>query len=165
MIPGKILRFLDERANAGFAGTRDANLVPTGHRVSAWQVDAPGRTLTAFIPSSSAARLVEHVLDNGRIALTFEEVGTHETYQIKGRYLNHRPVRPTEVDIAKGTRERFAKSLRSLNGDERGAAMLAASIPSPALAVEIEVQEVFVQTPGPGAGTRIVPPPDERGSA
>ena len=165
MIPGKILRFLDERANVGFAGTRDANLVPRGHRVSAWQVDGPGRTLTAFIPSSSADRFVEHVLDNGRIALTVEEVGTHETYQIKGRYLSHRPVRPTEVEIALRARERFARSLRSLNPDERWATMMAASIPSPALAVEIEVQEVFLQTPGPGAGTRIVPPPDERSSA
>jgi hypothetical protein len=165
MIPGKILRFLDERANAGFAGTRDAKLVPHGHRVSAWQVDGPGRTLTAFIPSSSAERLVEHVQDNGRIALTFEELGTHETYQIKGRYLSHRPVRPTEVDIALRTRERFARSLRALNPDERWATMMAASIPSPALAVEIEVQEVFLQTPGPGAGTRIVPPPDERSGA
>jgi len=165
MIPGKILRFLDERANAGFAGTRDAALVPRGHRVVAWQVDAGGRTLTAYIPSSSAPQLVEHVQDNGRIALTFEEVGTHETYQIKGRCLSHRPVRPAEVDIARRTRERFTKGLRSFHADEQQAAMLAASIPPPTLAVEVEVHEVFLQTPGPGAGTRIVPPPDAERSA
>jgi hypothetical protein len=165
MIPGKILRFLDERANAGFAGTRDATLVPRGHRLSAWQVDAGGRTVTAFIPSSSAPRLVEHLQDNGRIALTFEEVGTHETYQIKGRYLSHRPVRPAEIDIADRARERFAKGLRSLHPDEQLTAMLAAGIPPPTLAVEIEVHEVFLQTPGPGAGTRLVPPPDAERSA
>jgi len=28
----------------------------------------------------------------------------------------------------------------------------------PALAVEIQVEEIFLQTPGPGAGTRLVPP-------
>ena len=165
MIPGKILRFLDERANAGFAGTRDAALVPRGHRVSAWLVDADGRTLTAFIPSSSAPQLVEQLEDNGRIACTFEEVGTHETYQIKGRYLSHRPPRPAEVDVANRIRERFAKSLRSLHLDERMATMLAASVPPPTVAVEIEVHEVFLQTPGPGAGARIVPPPDAERSA
>jgi hypothetical protein len=157
MIPGKILRFLDERANAGFAGTRDANLVPRGHRVSGWQARGDGRTLVAFIPASSAPQLVDHVQDNGRIALTFEEVGTHETYQIKGRYLSHRPVQPAEVDLANRMRERFAKDLRSLHPDEQRITVLAASIPPPALAVEIEVHEVFLQTPGPGAGTRIVP--------
>jgi hypothetical protein len=30
----------------------------------------------------------------------------------------------------------------------------------PSLAVDIEVHDVFVQTPGPGAGGRIAPPPD-----
>ena len=165
MIPGKILRFLDERANVGFAGTRDAALVPCGHRVSAWQVDADGRTLTAFFPASSAQRLVEHLQDNGRIACTFEEVPTHETYQIKGRYLSHRPVGPAEIDHTNHMRERFAKGLRSGHPDEQMTTMLAASVPPPALAVEIEIHEVFLQTPGPGAGARIVPPPDAQRSA
>jgi hypothetical protein len=160
MIPGKIIRFLEERASAAFAGTRDASLVPCGHRVAGWQVDATGRTLTAFVAPSSATRLVEALTDNGRVAVTFEEIGTHETYQIKGRCVSHRPVQPVEHAIASRTRERFAKSLRSLYADDRLAALLTASIPTPTLAVEIAVEEVFLQTPGPGAGSRITPPPD-----
>jgi hypothetical protein len=160
MIPAKIIRFLEDRANTGFAGTRDVNLVPCGHRVSGWQTDADGRTLIALIPPASATRLVDALLENGRIACTFEEVGTHETYQIKGRYLSHRPVRPAEIDVASRLRDRFAKGLYSLYPDERLVGLLKASIPMPSLAVEIEVHEVFVQTPGPGAGARIAPPPD-----
>jgi hypothetical protein len=165
MIPAKIIRFLEERANAGFAGTRNGNLVPCGHRVSGWQIDAGGRTLTAFIPESSATRLLENVLDHDPIALTFEEVGTHETYQVKGRYLSHRPVRPTEIEITNRARERFAKGLQSLFHDEQVTALVKAWVPTPSLAVEIEVHEVFVQTPGPGAGARIAPPPDAERSA
>jgi hypothetical protein len=165
MIPAKIIRFLEERANAGFAGTRDGNLVPCGHRVPGWQIDAAGRTLTAFIPELSAARLLEEVRDHGPIAITFEEVGTHETYQIKGRYVSHRPVRPAEIDIANRVRDRFTKGVRALFSDERLTALVKASVPTPSLAVEIEVHEVFVQTPGPGAGARIAPPPDAERSA
>src|SRR5262245_55544798 len=165
MIPGKIIRFLEERANLGFAGTRDANLVPRGHRVSGWQIDPTGRMVTAFVPPSSAARLVEALLDNGRIAITFEEVGTHETYQLKGRYLRHWPIRPVEIDIAGRARERFVKGVRSLFPDDRVAAAMRASIPDPVLAIEIEVREVFLQTPGPGAGGRIAPPPDAEANA
>jgi hypothetical protein len=157
MIPPKIIRFLEERASLGFAGTRDGNLVPCGHRVSGWQIDASGRTLTAFVPQSSAGKLVESLLDNGRIAVTLEEVGTHETYQIKGQYLSHRPVRPAEIDIAGRARERFAKGLRTYFSDPKSAAALMASVPTPSLAVEIEVHEVFLQTPGPGAGRRVAP--------
>lgn len=160
MIPGKVIRFLEERASLGFAATHDGNLMPCGHRVSGWQIDATGRTLTAFVAPPFATRLVKALLENGRIAVTFEEVGTHETYQVKGRYLSNRPVRPTEIDIADRARERFTKGVRSLFADEQLAAGLSASIPAPTLAVEIEVHEVFLQTPGPGAGGRIAPPPE-----
>jgi hypothetical protein len=156
MIPPKIMRFLEERASVGFAGTRDRNLVPSGHRVCGWQIDGSGRTITAFMSEASSPRLLETLQDNGRIALTFEEIATHETYQIKGRYLRHRPVRPAEIDIADIARERFARSLRSLY-DEHVSALLAASIPAPDLAVDVGVDEVFLQTPGPGAGARIAP--------
>lgn len=160
MIPPNIIRFLQERANAGFAGTRDRNLVPCGHRVSGWTIDASGRTLTAFIPESSMAHLLEALADNGRVAVTFEQVGTHETYQLKGRYLSHRPAQQTEIEIASRARERFVRGIRSLYPQGDVAEQLGASIPAPALAVEIEVHEVFLQTPGPGAGTRLAPPPD-----
>jgi hypothetical protein len=159
MIPSKILRFLEERANIGFAGTRDRDLIPRGHRVCGWQVTPDGRTLTALVPAVSAEPMLATLRENGRIAITVEEIGTHETYQIKGRYLSHRPVRASEVEIATRTRERLAKGVRAVFDDQFAAAM-DASIPSPSLAVEIAVDEVFLQTPGPEAGTRLVPQPD-----
>jgi hypothetical protein len=39
--------------------------------------------------------------------------------------------------------------------------LLNAYIQPPGLAVEFEVHEVFVQTPGPGAGARLAPPPEQ----
>jgi hypothetical protein len=134
--------------------------VPSGHRVSGWQVGGDGRTLIAFIPDRFAARLLEALLENGQIAVTLEEFPLHETYQLKGKYLSHRPVRPEEIEIANRTRERFAKSIRALSPEEGPANMLRASIAQPTLAVEFEVLEVFEQTPGPGAGARIFPPPE-----
>jgi hypothetical protein len=160
MIPARIIRFLEERANLGFAGARDGNLVPSGYRVSGWQTDRTGRTLTAFVPPASANRLLEALLENGAIALTIGEAATAETYQFKGRYLSHRPVQPAEIAIAGRARERFVKGVHSRFPDERMASLVKASIPPPSLAVEIEVDEVFLQTPGPGAGSRIAPPPD-----
>jgi len=162
MIPNKVIRFLEERANLGFAGTRDAALVPSGHRISAWQVDAAGRALTAFMRPFSEARFVESLRENGAIAFTIGEVTTHETYQIKGRYMSHRPVQGVEAELADRVRDRLAKTLRALYHDERIDPFVRASIPTPTLAVAVEVTEVFVQTPGPGAGERIAPSPDAR---
>ncbi len=161
MIPSPIIRFIEERANVGFAGTRDANCVPRGHRVSGWRVGPGGTTLTILLPQSSAADALAALLDNGRVAITLEEVGTHETYQLKGRYLSHRPAEPEDVDLAARTRERFVNGLRALYAQAGAAEMLAASLPSPALAVVVAIDEVFLQTPGPRAGTRLAPPPDQ----
>src|SRR5690242_2449424 len=164
MIPGKIVRFLEDRASSAFAGTRDANLVPRGHRVSGWRIGVGGRTVQVSIPEASVPHFVEAMEDNGRVTVTFEELGTHETYQLKGRYLNHRPAEAAEIDVANRLRERFEKSLRAMSPDHRVPELLGASIGLPRLVVEFEVHEVFLQTPGPGAGSRLAPPPGIEGS-
>lgn len=158
MIPGKIIRFLEQQASVGFAGTRDRQLVPTGHRVCGWQVGEGGRTLTAFIGERSATQFIDAMLDNGQVAVTFEEVGSLETYQLKGRYLSHTPVEPGHHDITNRARERFVNGLRALYMNDQIADLFRASIPPPSVAIQIEVDEVFLQTPGPGAGSRISPP-------
>jgi hypothetical protein len=158
MIPGKIVRFLEQQASVAVAGTRDRQLVPAGHRVCGWRVGDGGRTLTAYIGESSAVQFIDAMLDNGQIAITFEEVGTLETYQLKGRYLSHAAIPPDGHDLTARLRERFVTGLRSLYMNDHLANLFRASIPPPAIAVEMEVHEVFLQTPGPGAGSRISPP-------
>ena len=87
LIPGRLVRFLDQYANLAFAGTRDAALVPYGHKISGWRVGADRCSLTAIVARGFTPHLVESVHDNGEFALTVEEFPSHETYQFKGRYL------------------------------------------------------------------------------
>jgi hypothetical protein len=157
MIPGKILRFLEEGANVAIAGTRDENLVPHGHRVSGWRVGADLTTMTVLVPEQFTEHLVTSLQDNGRFAVTIEEFPSHETYQFKGRYLRHRPIDSEDRAVDSRIRERFAKGVHKVFADW-SVDMLRGFVPEPALAVEFEVHEIFLQTPGPGAGTRIAPP-------
>ena len=159
MIPGKLVRFLEEHANVAMAGTRNRDLVPYGHRVSGWRIGADGRTVTALISEQFTARLVESLEDNGELALTVEEYPSHETYQLKGRYLRHRPLEPEDLEVIERIRGRFAKSLRPLY-PEAPDDLLRAFTLKPRLAVEFEVREIYLQTPGPGAGARLVPTAD-----
>jgi hypothetical protein len=157
MIPEKIARFLRERANVAFAGTRNRELVPLGHRISGWSIGAGGRTMTVLVPEPFTAVLAESLQDNGELALTVEDFPTHETYQFKGGYVGHRPVQREDFDIVDRIRERLRKNMRTVfpmapDGIE------GVFISRPVIAVEFEVSEVFVQTPGPGAGARIAPP-------
>ena len=157
MIPGKIVRFLEQHANVAFAGTRDRDLVPYGHKVCGWRVDADQRTMTAFVPEEFTPGLVESLRENGELAVTVEEFPSHETYQFKGRYLRDRAVRHDDVEIVDRIRRRFVRSLRTIY-TEVPENVLNAFVSNPSLAVEFEVLEIYLQTPGPGAGTRLVPP-------
>lgn len=159
-IPGRILKFLEQRANLAFAGTRDRELVPHGHRVSGWFVGADGRSITALVAANFTVNLVDALQGNGELALTVEEFPSHETYQFKGRYLQHRDVKGEDIEAVDRIRDRFMKSVRHIYTDAPEH-LLNAYIPAPAMAVDFDVREIFLQTPGPGAGTRLVPPAEE----
>jgi hypothetical protein len=161
MIPGKIVRFLEQHANTGFAGARDRDLVPCGCRVSAWRVHPDARTMTLFIPEPMVARVIASLEDNGQLAVTIGEHPTHETYQLKGRYLGHRGAEADDLPLVARFRERFVRSIRS--GIPPGVPETyvgAAAVPDPVVVVDMDVHEVYLQTPGPGAGGRLYPPPD-----
>jgi hypothetical protein len=157
LIPGKLVRFLEQYANVAFAGIRDRDLVPFGHRVSGWQVGADRRTMTVLFPEESLDRLLELLRHNGELAVTVEEFPSHETYQFKGHYLRHRELREDDTEIVDRVRRRFAKSLRPIYADVPED-ILKSFVSPPSLAVEFEVHEIYLQTPGPGAGTRLIPP-------
>jgi hypothetical protein len=157
VVPEKIVQFLEQRANVAFAGTRSRDLVPFGHRVSGWRIGADGRTLTAFTPEPVTAGMVESLQENGELALTVEAFPAHETYQFKGRYVSHRPAHGDDFAIVERIRERFIKNMRTVF-PMLPEAIAGAFVSKPAFALELEVSEIYAQTPGPGAGARIVPP-------
>ena len=157
IIPGRIQRFLDQRANVAFAGTRNRDLVPHGHRVSGWLIGADGRSITALIAMYFTSHLVDSLQDNGELALTVEEFPSHEAYQFKGHYRLHRAVQAEDLEVFGRIRDRFLKSARHIYTDAPEH-LLSAYTVAPATAVEFEVREIYLQTPGPGAGTRLVPP-------
>jgi hypothetical protein len=161
MIPAKIVRFLEQHANMAFAGTRDRNLVPSGCRVSAWKVHPDGQTITLFIPEPLVDQTIASLEENGHLAVTMEEHPTHETYQLKGRYLKHRTVEADDLAVVARIRERLRRTYRTEIPDGVPEAyVMAIAVPDPAVAVDVEIREVYVQTPGPGAGARLYPPPE-----
>ena len=160
LIPQKIVRFLEQAANVAYLGMRDSDLVPFGHRVSGWQLGADQRTMTLLLPDDFTDRIVELLPQNREMAVTVEAIPTHETYQFKGRYLRHRAAQGGDGEVVDRIRQRFVKSMKTVPygpPEER----VTAFVSPPALAVEFEVHEVYLQTPGPGAGTRLTPPVEQ----
>jgi hypothetical protein len=160
VIPGKIVRFLEQHATNAFAGTRNEHLVPYVHLLSGWRVGAGARTMTVFVLDPFRTPLIESLDSNGELAITVEEFPSHETYQFKGHYLRHGPLQPDDLEAQDRIHLRRVKNLRPIYGDTLELAMTS-FLNLPSVAVEVEMREIYQQTPGPGAGARLVPPAPE----
>jgi uncharacterized protein len=156
MMPGKILRFLEDQGTIAISGTRDANLIPHVHPVSGWEVEPDKGTIRCSINQAYLDNLISSLQDNGQFSLTVEQIGSHETYQFKGNYVGS--TQPANADLAAHQRmtDRFAKAVNQLFGVPEDTCR--AYIPRPNLVVRFTVREIFLQTPGPGAGHRVFPP-------
>lgn len=154
-IPGILVDFL-ERATGAVGGTRSADLVPHVHRVGGWRIAPDRRSLTCLIAEAFTRHLRSDLEDNGRFTVTIEEIGPHETYQFKGRCLELGAPDAEDRMACERTRERFAKVIALLFGVDEESCRTRQ--PDPTVAVRFAVEEIYLQTPGPGAGRRLVPP-------
>jgi hypothetical protein len=154
MIPGVIVDFLG-RATVAMGGTRDSALVPHVHRVSGWTIEPDLQTITCLIGSQTVNGLIQSLEDNGQFALTVCEMPSHETYQFKGRFVESRPVGEADIATFRQCRDRFVERISAILGYPAEKVRRYGTEPS--IAVRFKVKEIFVQTPGPTAGKRLMP--------
>lgn len=153
MIPDRVVEVLHGPA-VMLVGTRDAGLRPAHTCAVGAVVHDDRRTVTFFVPESRSARLLSDLQDNGRIALDFGWV-SHEAYQLKGTYLSSRPTTAEEVARQETYRAKLLAEARQAYPDEIARPWALGFAYHPGVAVTFRVEEVFLQTPGPGAGTRM----------
>jgi hypothetical protein len=154
-MPARLSKELVELIEGGVSiqvGTRDATLRPECLRAMGVSVGADRSLITVYAPVELAARTLANLEDNGRVAVTFAQVSTHRTLQVKGRVLSVRRARKNERGLQERYVAAFAEALH-LTGFSRRIVRRMRHWPS--LALEVEIEDLFVQTPGPQAGKRI----------
>lgn len=148
MITAELASFLESGVSVQ-VGTRDARLVPEAVRGMGVRVGPGGTSLTVFLPAATAERTVANLRDNGRIAVCFSRPEDHRTIQVKGRTVAVRDADAAERPLVDRYRAGLTKSLLFV-GVPLQVSLRAAHWPC--RAVDIRVEQVFEQTPGPGAG-------------
>jgi len=129
-------------------GSRDARLTPEVARAFGARVEAGGREVTLFLPVATAGRTLANARENGRLAVCFSAID-HRSYQVKGRL---KAVREAD-ERDRAAIERYRAALAQIYGVVGMPPRLTYRIRHwPAHAVCIEVEALFLQTPGPGAG-------------
>lgn len=133
-------------------GTRDASLVPEGALATGAVVHPDRRRITIFLPTSPNARAIANARDTGIIAVAFSNSIDHQTTQVKGRVVEVRPGTEVEREVCERYRVALAEQLYII-GQSR--TILRGVNIWPATALTLEVEDLFQQTPGPGAGERL----------
>lgn len=152
MIPDRVVEVLHGPAFMQI-GTRDDELRPAHTFAAGAVVHDDRQTVTVFIPTARSGRVLRDLTGNGRIALGVS-LASHEAYQLKGTYVSSRPTNDAERARQEAYRAALLASALEAGYPEAIARPMTQGIAyTPGVAITFRAEEVFLQTPGPGAGT------------
>jgi hypothetical protein len=151
MIPDKMVEFL-HGPQLMFVGTRDEKLRPAASWAFGALADAANDTVTIFVPDIEGETTFRNLEDNGLVALTVTDAATHETYQFKGKCIETRPSSERDHAVQDIYISKVIAHLGPLGYSEE---IWNGFVPYPGKAVSFNVEDIFVQTPGPGAGEKL----------
>jgi len=138
-----------------YVATRDRNLKPESMFVMGLEPHVNRSEVTVYLPEALAAATLANLAENGAIAVTLSRASDLRTMQLKGRCKKIRPSHETDREKQLIFRAALTEQLAFV-GVPRSATRRLVWWPS--IAVEVEVSDVFVQTPGPRAGERLSSP-------
>jgi len=151
MLDQRIRRCL-EGGTSILVGTVDAKGTPSCCRASAITSDDDLKTIAIYLPMATSQQTLKDIATTHRMAVAATHVVEHFSIQLKGTANTARLARDEEVALVEERMEAFADVLFSLGFPRR----LTRSVAYwPSFVVDMRVEEVFEQTPGPNAGARL----------
>ncbi len=131
----------------------DADGLPDAIR--GWGVDVLGPDRVRVLLAADADRTLANLADGGRIALTTTHFITAVSWQLKGVATMIEDASPAERILFDAYCSGCLQILSVAQDMPEG--VIARLIPADVVACEMVVEQVFDQTPGPGAGARVAP--------
>jgi hypothetical protein len=132
-------------------GTRDAALRPDAVRAYGVAVSPDRRGLTVYVPDALAARALANIADNPQVAVMLSRPIDHRALQVKGTVRAMRASGPEDRAIQERYLAAFVEQLYCV---QLPRALTRRLHYFPSTALELEIADLFMQTPGPGAGRR-----------
>ncbi|HEX8252760.1 MAG TPA: hypothetical protein VF846_06415 [Thermoanaerobaculia bacterium] len=146
------LRGWTDGGTSVIVGTVDADGVPSCCRGIAIASKDNFETITVYVPAATAQETVANVATTRRVAISASRPLTHESIQIKGLTRGVRLAPPSDETYVRHRLHEFAEVLEAIGLPMRVTKSVAHW---PAFAIEVSVEQVFDQTPGPKAGNEI----------
>jgi hypothetical protein len=141
-----------ETGTSIFVGTIGPNMVPLCCRAIAIQADERLTTATVYVPIATSRDTLSNLATTQRIAVVVTKPLEHISVQLMGTSRNARLARTDEEAFVRARLDHYAEVLERIGIPRRVTRSFAHW---PAFAIEMDVAQVFEQTPGPKAGTRL----------
>lgn len=133
-------------------GTRDKDF--NCDIVRAFAISATGHDSVKFyIAESTAAQSLDNLRTNKIVTLSVTEVFSSQSFQLKGKMLNARPVTTEEAEEITRYIEEFEDVV--VNTGNRKGLVKENFVHDPAIAIEFVVELVFDQSPKVGTGQQV----------
>ena len=143
-------------------GSRGSTLQPSVMRAVGVRLLEDESALKIYLERSRSRTLLDHVAAHGHVAVVFSRPTTHETLQVKSRHARL----ASDIDDADWAAivhygPRLAAEIASLGFSAAFCGALLACQREDAVALWLQPEAVYDQTPGPVAGRRLdhAPPP------
>lgn len=153
-IPNELMRFVASGVSI-LVGTCDERSRPYATRAVGVRVHDDRRSLTVFLADAPAARALANLRTTRRIALTFARPIDHRSIQVKGGVTGMRAATEEERPLVTAYLDAWGGHIE-LVGLPR--ALATRLTDWPATAVDVSLDALFHQTPGPSAGAPLVGP-------
>jgi hypothetical protein len=147
----ELVEFIESGLSAS-VGTRDANLRPECLRAMGASVGSDRQSISVYLNQALAGRTLENIADNGSIAVVFSRPLDHRSLQIKGRVIGTRPANAADRALQERYLAGFVEQLYCVNFPRAVSRRIRLW---PSVVVTFGADELFAQTPGPGAGARV----------
>jgi hypothetical protein len=153
MIPEKLVEFIHGNTFI-YIGARNEKLQTTCNRVLGAKVNPDGDSFTCFIPKAAADKLVSYLEACNKYVVAMATLPSYEAYQFKGTCTSIRDADNGELAQAQAYLDKMVAFTSQFGIPEEFFGSFAVD---PSIAATIKVEEIYDQTPGPGAGKLIFP--------
>jgi hypothetical protein len=138
-----------QHAGAVIVGSVDSTGVPSCAHACALRVTPESSTVTVYLPVATCQTILADVATNGRLAVTTANPLDNATVQLKGKTQRVRMAPESERAFVDSRVAVYAHSLEVIGFPTTHTKGI---VSWPAFAVDLLVDGIFEQTPGPRAG-------------
>lgn len=156
LLPAEYLALM-ARGVSVIVASSSAARVPSLMRAVGSHVADGGHQVTVYVSRSQASQLLDDIASNGQVAVVFSSPASHQTLQLKSRQVTLRPMALGDLPILQRYRESMEQEVGAVGFPPTFThAMLAHRIDD-VVAIAFVPEQAFDQSPGPHAGTPLLP--------